>query len=188
MRGRPGKCADCSHKHLGNPKHPIYILSNPLITTRSSRRQRKPCNPSRYCLYYCVYVCATYCNREQIITIIRNRSKPYHLFPSANQSSPTSPLPHTLTAFENTPNEKGNVWKPSAPLAWGPLQIKWLKWQIPTSDLHTGILHVVEPLDWGMVQTNSEGLSQQIIFEGQDHPFDGWTLVLYCAKPSLSHQ
>ncbi len=49
------------------------------------------------------------------------------------------------------------------------LEFKRLQSQIPTSDPRVGILHAVEPLQRGVVQTESEFPSQEIISEGEAH-------------------
>lgn len=55
-------------------------------------------------------------------------------------------------------------------------------------DPHVGIFHAVESLEWGMVWTEGEGPSLQIVPEGEDRPFDGQTHLLYHAVLSLSHR
>ncbi len=49
------------------------------------------------------------------------------------------------------------------------LEFKRLQSQIPTSDPRVGIFHAVEPLQRGVVQTESEFPSQEIISEGEAH-------------------
>ncbi len=66
------------------------------------------------------------------------------------------------------------------------LEFKRLQSQIPTSDPRIAILHAVEPLQRGVVRTESEFPSQEIISEGEDSPPDGQTLLLYGAVLGLS--
>ncbi len=66
------------------------------------------------------------------------------------------------------------------------LEFKRLQSQIPTSDPRVAILHAVEALQRGVVRTESEFPSQEIISEGEDIPPDSQTLLLYGVVFGLS--
>lgn len=66
------------------------------------------------------------------------------------------------------------------------LEFKCLQSQIPTGDLCVGILHAVEPLEPGIVRTESESPSQQVVMESEDRLIDGQPFLLCRAVFSLS--
>lgn len=67
------------------------------------------------------------------------------------------------------------------------LEVKWLQSQIPTRDLCVGILLAVGPLEQGIVRTESESPSQQVVMESEDRLLDGQPFLLDRAVFSLSY-
>lgn len=68
------------------------------------------------------------------------------------------------------------------------LRFKLLKRQIPIHDLGIDILHAVKVLERGVIWTECERVSQQIVSESEDCSLDCQTLLLYRAVLILMHQ
>lgn len=56
---------------------------------------------------------------------------------------------------------------------------KELSSQAPLGDPAVGVLHPVEPLEWGMVGGVGEGPSQKVVFEGTDCQSDCQTILFH---------
>ena len=57
--------------------------------------------------------------------------------------------------------------------------------KLNTTDPRICVLHAVEPLKWGLVRTEGERVSQEVVVESDDWRLDGQTLLLHCTVPLL---
>lgn len=99
--------------------------------------------------------------------------------------APVSTYPHCLLRLEShlaccwlLPPWKEIHLPVPVPWSVDHIELERLKGEIPTSEPHVGILNALEPLEQGMIWTESKGVSQLVVPECEDHPLDGQTFLL----------